>query len=91
MSGLGFLSSKATMLFCDKQSCITLTKNPRFHDQSKHIEIRYHFAQEKKNNLMNIYIYCSTNKMLVDSLTMLPKPKHDHYGNAFGIQSFPNT
>lgn len=32
ISGLGFPSSKATMLFCDKQSCIALTKNPRFND-----------------------------------------------------------
>ncbi len=57
------------MLFCDKQSCITLTKNPRFHDQSKHIEIRYHFAQERQKFNEIKHIYGSTNKMLVDSLT----------------------
>ena len=32
-----------TVIFCDNQSCLKLMENPVFHDQSKHIEIRYHF------------------------------------------------
>jgi hypothetical protein len=31
------------MIYCDNQSCIKLSKNPVFHNRSKHIEIRYHF------------------------------------------------
>ena len=34
---------RPTMIYCDNQNCIQLTKNPVFHDQSKPIEIRYHF------------------------------------------------
>lgn len=30
-------------LFCDNLSCIALTKNPRFHNRSKHISIRFCF------------------------------------------------
>jgi len=29
-----------TMVYCDNQSCIKLSKNPIFHDKSKHIDIR---------------------------------------------------
>jgi hypothetical protein len=36
-----------TMIYCDNQSCIKLSENPVFHDQSKHIEIRYHFIRDR--------------------------------------------
>ena len=31
------------VILCDNQSGIRLSKNPVFHDRSKHIDIRYHF------------------------------------------------
>eukprot|EP00253_Pinus_taeda_P012480 PITA_12480 len=34
-----------TMIYCDNHSCIKLSGNPYFHDQSKHIDIRYHHLQ----------------------------------------------
>jgi hypothetical protein len=36
----------ATEIFVDNKSAITLTKNPVFHDRSKHIDTRYHFIRE---------------------------------------------
>ena len=36
---------EATVVQCDNQSGIRLSENPMFHDQSKHIEIRYHFLR----------------------------------------------
>jgi hypothetical protein len=35
-----------TVIHCDNQSCIKLSKNLVFHDRSKHIEIRYHFIHD---------------------------------------------
>ena len=37
---------KATEIFVDNKSALALIKNPVFHDQSKHIDTRYHFIQE---------------------------------------------
>ena len=34
---------RPTLIYCDNQSCIQLSKNTIFHDWSKYIEIRYHF------------------------------------------------
>ena len=34
------------MIYCDNQSCIKLSKNPFFHDQSKHIDIQYHHLRD---------------------------------------------
>ena len=36
----------STIIDCDNQSCIKLSKNPVFHDRSKHIEMRYHFIRD---------------------------------------------
>ena len=37
---------KPTIIYCDNQSCIKLSKNSVFDDWSKHIEIRYHFIRD---------------------------------------------
>jgi hypothetical protein len=34
------------VILCDNQSCIKMTKNPMFHDKSKHIEISYHYIHD---------------------------------------------
>jgi hypothetical protein len=33
----------STAIHCDNQSCVKLSKNPIFHDKSKHNEIKYHY------------------------------------------------
>jgi hypothetical protein len=35
-----------TTIHCDNQSCVKLSKNPVFHDKSKHIEIKYHYIRD---------------------------------------------
>ena len=37
---------EATEIFVDNKSALALTKNPVFHDRSKHIDTRYHFIRE---------------------------------------------
>jgi hypothetical protein len=36
--GLFDLEMEATVILCDNQSCIKMSKNPVFHDKSKHID-----------------------------------------------------
>jgi hypothetical protein len=33
----------STIIHCDNQSCVKLSKNPVFHNKSRHIEIKYHY------------------------------------------------
>jgi hypothetical protein len=44
--GLFDLELEPTLIYCVNQSCVKLSKNPVFHDKSKHIEIKYHFIRE---------------------------------------------
>ena len=34
------------ILYSDSQSAIHLSKNPVFHERSKHIQVKYHFIRE---------------------------------------------
>jgi hypothetical protein len=43
LAGLFDLELEPTLIYCDNQSCVKLSKNPVFHDKSKHIEIKYHY------------------------------------------------
>jgi hypothetical protein len=36
-----------TVIYCDNQSCTKLSENLVFYDRSKHLEIIYHFMQDK--------------------------------------------
>ena len=69
MSGLFDLELDTTVILCDNQSCIKMTKNPVFHDKSNHIEIRYFYmwdmVQKRAINLQ----YVSSDEQVVDVLT----------------------
>ena len=40
------LQLDATCIHYDNQSCVKFSKNPVFHDNSKHIEIKYHYIMD---------------------------------------------
>jgi hypothetical protein len=61
-------------MYCDNQSCIALTKNPRFHDRSKHIDIKHHYLRKMIEHSDIKIIYCPTEDMIAYALTKaLPK------------------
>ena len=46
LSDLFDLHLDATCIYCDNQSCVKLSKNSVLHDNSKHIEIKYHYIRD---------------------------------------------
>ncbi len=65
---------------CDNQSCITLSKDPKFHDHSKHIEIHYHYLCEQVEVKLLFLVYIPTKSMFANILTkVLLKLKHYYY------------
>jgi hypothetical protein len=56
-------------LLVDNKSAISLSKNPAFHERSKHIEIRYHFIRQAVEEGRIGIDYVRTNDQLADILT----------------------
>jgi len=74
----------------DNQSCIVLPKTTNDHDCTKHIDIKYHYLQEKIASLKIEFRYCPIEQMLVDVITKaLPKPKHRFCVEVIGL-TIPN-
>jgi hypothetical protein len=46
LAGLFYLELEPTLIYCDNQICVKLLENPVFHDNSKHIGIKYHYIQD---------------------------------------------
>jgi hypothetical protein len=69
---LGELTDEDTRkfeLFIDNKSAISLSKNPVFHDRSKHIDLRYHFIRECAEVGKVEVKYVNTEEQLADILT----------------------
>jgi hypothetical protein len=61
--------SGAPELLVDNQSAIALSKNPVFHEWSKHIDVRYHNIGECVDEGRIIIDYTVTEEQLTDILT----------------------
>jgi hypothetical protein len=63
-----------------------MSKNPEFHDRTKHIDIQYHFLRAHVSTRRVEIKYCRTEEMVADILTKaLPKAKHDWCVKAMGL------
>jgi hypothetical protein len=75
-----------TVIHCDNQSYIKLSENPVFHDQSKHIEIRYHFIHDWVQRGVVQLQYISTDALVADILTKaMPRGKHVFFRDKLGL------
>ena len=65
----GFGTESSTTIFEDNQGAIQLTRNPKFHNRTKHIDICYHFVRGKVASEEICVAYCPTQDMLADIMT----------------------
>jgi hypothetical protein len=66
---IGHKQKTPTIIYEDNQGCIELAKNPKHHERTKHMDIKYHFVREKVENKEVKLVYIETNKQLADCLT----------------------
>jgi hypothetical protein len=87
LSEIGRILNSPTRLLVDNQSAIALTKNPEFHNRTKHIAVRYHFIREKMEEGELAPEYVPTNEQVVDILTKgLPKAKFVKFTAGMGLR-----
>ena len=76
LTSLGFrLPNQPIDLRADNKRAISLTENPKFYRKTKHIEVRWHWIQEKVERKEIAFSYISTKEMLADGLTKALSPK----------------
>jgi len=73
-------------IFVDNQGAIQLAKNPKFHERTKHIGVRYHFVRDacERNAIRTTYL--PTSEMTADIMTKsLPRETHWKHVNRMGM------
>lgn len=84
---LGIPQALPIELFCDNQSAIAMSMNPRFHARTKHIEIQHHYIRETAAQGIVRISYCPTEHMTADILTKaLGKVKHYEHAANMGLR-----
>ena len=69
LAGLFDRVLETTVIYCDNQSCVKLSKNPVFQDQLKHIEMRYHFIKDMVHRGVVRLQYILIDEQIADILT----------------------
>jgi hypothetical protein len=70
---------------------VKLSKNPMFHDRSKHIKIKYYFIRDKLHKGEVILQYISTDEQTIDILTKpLFKIKFAYLRDKLGLVEIPS-
>ena len=49
LADIGLEQKGPSTIYEDNQGAIELTKNPRFHNRSKHIDVSFHYIREQVN------------------------------------------
>ena len=80
-----------TMIYCDNQSGIRLSKNLVFHDHSKHIDIKYHFIWDMVQRGAIKLRHIGTDDQVADILTKpLGKVKFLTFRERLGVVERPS-
>ena len=78
------------MIYEDNNGAINLTKNPKHHERTKHIDIAYHFTRERVVSKELSVVYCHTSDMLADTMTKgLPRIQFQKFRDMLGVVCTP--
>ena len=82
--GLG--DNKPTTIFEDNTGAIELSKNPKFHNRTKHIDVAHHFTRERVISNELSVVHCPTEDMVADVMTKgLGRVKFEKFRDAMGV------
>ena len=83
---LGHRMISPTLMYEDNQGVIALSRNPQFHNRTKHIDVCYHFVREGVASNEIVIMYCPTQDMMADIMTKgLPKVTFEKFRHSLGI------
>ncbi|GEM11218.1 gag-Pol polyprotein [Rhodotorula toruloides] len=84
---LGFPAEGAAVLYGDNQGANALSKDPQFHNRTRHLRLTEHFVREQVQDGSICVEYIPTARMLADAMTKsLPAPLFERHRDAFGVR-----
>lgn len=69
VKALDITYNEPTIVYTDSQSCISLIKNQRFSNRSKHFDTRYHYIKDEVEQGRIVLKYCPTANNTADIMT----------------------
>ena len=85
------MTAKPITIKEDNQGAIALTQNPITHSKTKHIDIRFHFIREAREDGSVDIIYCPTSEMIADLFTKpIPRGQFEKLRDLLGMEEFFN-
>jgi hypothetical protein len=88
LTELGYPQLEPTALECDNQGAIALSKDPRQHRKTRHIELRYHMVRANVESGTVKLTYIPGENNTADILTKpLPPVNHEHHLWGLGLHS----
>ena len=86
LSDIGMKQCGPSTIFEDNQGAIELSRNPKFDNRTKHIDVSYHYVREQVNLDTVSIKYCSTREMVADVMTKgLAKISFEKFRNKLGV------
>lgn len=86
LKSIGLEQIVATVVFCDNQAAIALTKNPIMHARTRHVEVKMHFIRKSVEDKAIEMHYVPTSQNTAHILTKaLPKLKLRQHVGGLGL------
>ncbi|CAB3979799.1 Hypothetical predicted protein [Paramuricea clavata] len=87
LKNVGVKQEEPILIYKYNQGAIELSKNPKFHNRTKHIDIAYHFIREKVKDKVIYVKYCETEQVLADIMTKpLSKALFEKFRDKLGVE-----
>ena len=91
LADIGFGDLNPTVIYEDNNGAIDLSKNPKHHNRTKHIDIAYHFTRERVESKELSVQYCPTSDMVADAFTKgIGRVQFEKFRDLMGVQSVPS-
>ena len=88
MKDVGLEVTSPTVIYEDNNGAIDLSRNAKYHNRTKHIDINHHFVRERVKSKEIDVVHCPSKDMVADLLTKgIPRVQFEKLRDLLGVCS----